>query len=138
MASRGSIGPSDARVIREGPTRTDRSTLTHKPILRDGAGHLRVGIPLRRPPLRLTARHVKPGCGPTPPPITVTDHNDMYASRDLLLYTNNADELSKSAAVSHIRDGSIFSGTLMSEKEQPVRGLPPPRLLQNGEPLTCE
>ena len=39
--------------------------------LRDGAGH-RVGIPLRRPPLRLTARRVKPACGRTHSPIT--DH----------------------------------------------------------------
>ena len=31
-----------------------------------------VGIPLRRPPLRLTARRVKPACGPTHSPIT--DH----------------------------------------------------------------
>ena len=40
-----------------------------KPVLWEDAGH-RVGIPPRRPPLRLTARRVKPARGRTHPPIT--------------------------------------------------------------------
>ena len=57
-------------VIRH-PVYTQRTTsqFTVLAILRDGAGH-RVGIPLRRPLLRLTARRVKPARGRTHSPIT--------------------------------------------------------------------
>ena len=55
-------GPLDATVTRGGPTLADVTYL--KPILRNGAGH-RVGVPLRRPPLRLTARRENlPAGGP--------------------------------------------------------------------------
>ena len=54
--------------------RTEVGQSERRHVLRNvgrGKYALCVGIPLRRPPLRLTARRVTPACGPPPP---ITDH----------------------------------------------------------------